>query len=160
MSLSALSHATFPSKRDWWIVALIWGGALLALFAGFDQLSRVGPPLLKGAIFLLCVAIAGFMVWILYRTEYVLTMRDLLVRCGPFRYTIPLSGIDSVAPSRNPLSSPACSLDRLLIKWRDGRKKILISPEPKADFLRMLEQRCSQLQRQGEQLVRRAEHHA
>ena len=156
MPSSELNHVTFPSKRDWWIVALIWVGALLALFAGFDQLSGAGSPALRGSFSLLCVAIAGFMIWVLYRTEYVLTMEDLLVRCGPFRYRIPLAGVDSVTPSRNPLSSPACSLDRLLIKWEDGRRQILISPDPKADFLRVLAQRCAQLTLQGERLVRSA----
>lgn len=156
MPSSELSHITFVSKRDWWIVALIWGGALLALFAGVDQLSGPGSPALRGAFSLLCVAIAVFMLWVLYRTEYILTMEDLLVRCGPFRYRIPLAGVDSVTPSRNPLSSPACSLDRLLIKWADGRKQILISPDPKADFLRALDQRCAQLSVHGESLVRSA----
>jgi hypothetical protein len=78
-------------------------------------------------------------------------------RCGPFRYRVPLAEIDSVRPSRNPLSSPACSLDRLFIKWNDERRRILISPSRKTDFLRELDRRCSQLKPEEDHLVRAVE---
>jgi len=55
------------------------------------------------------------------------------------------------------LSSPAASLDRLLIKWNDERKRILISPSRKADFLRELDRRCAQLKPEGDGLVRVSE---
>jgi hypothetical protein len=60
-----------------------------------------------------------------------------------------------VKPSRNPLSSPACSLDRLLILWDEDRRRILVSPESKQPFLQALASRCSQLQHTGEALVKR-----
>ena len=43
---------------------------------------------------LLGVAMAGFMLWILYGTFYRLTATHLLVRSGPFRYAIPLAEIN------------------------------------------------------------------
>ena len=107
--------------------------------------------LLQGAV--LTMKFFLFMLWVLYGISYTLTDDELQIRCGPFRYRVPLAEIDSVGPSRNPLSSPAASLDRLLIKWRGGRKRILISPDRKADFLRQLDQRCEQLSRQGDELV-------
>jgi hypothetical protein len=45
-----------------------------------------------------------------------------------------------VDSTRNPLSSPAMSLDRLRIEYGQG-KAIMISPEPRAEFLRQLEHR-------------------
>jgi hypothetical protein len=45
-----------------------------------------------------------------------------------------------VVPTRNPLSSPALSLDRLRIEYGQGRA-IMISPADKGPFLRALEER-------------------
>ena len=93
------------------------------------------------------------MIWVLYSTRYIFESRVLLIRCGPFSFRVPFNEIGSVRPSRNPLSSPACSLDRLLISWRNNSRKILISPEGQADFLHRLAQRCPQLRLQGDRLV-------
>ena len=144
----------FESKRDTWIVALIWAGALGSAYAGFQQFDTTAPLLPRLGMLILLVAVAGFMLWVLYGTDYTLTDESLLIRCGPFRYRVPLAEIDSVSPSRNPLSSPACSLDRLLVKWRGESKRILISPSRKADFLRELGRRCTQLRAEGQGLVR------
>jgi hypothetical protein len=146
--------AVYETKRDAWITALIWGGALLSAYAGFAQFENTTPLLLRVATLILLVSVAGFMLWVLYRTDYTLTDKTLLIRCGPFRYRVPLVEIDSVRPSRNPLSSPACSLDRVSIKWNGERKRILISPSEKAKFLRELGGRCPQLRPEGEGLVR------
>ena len=143
----------FPSKRDFWIVALIWFGAAMVVFAGFAQLSSAAPPWVRTTILMVFLALAGLMLWILYGTQYSFTQDSLLVVCGPFRYHVPLSEIESVRPSRNPLSSPACSLDRLLIRWQAGRRKILISPQDRLEFLQELDERCPQLTLEGDSLV-------
>ena len=144
----------FQSKRDAWIVALIWAGALLSVFGALAQLTGTEPILLRTVILIFLGSAAAFMLWVLYSIDYTLTDEDLLIRCGPFRYGVPLAEIDSVRPSRNPLSSPAGSLDRLLIKWNAERKHILISPSPKTDFLQELDRRCEQLALVGECLTR------
>ncbi len=43
--------------------------------------------------------------------------------------------IESVIPSRNLLSSPACSLDRLHVRYPSSRRGVLISPEDESGFL-------------------------
>ena len=48
-----------------------------------------------------------------------------------------IDDIESVAPTRNPLTSMALSLDRLAIKTRGGRG-VLISPRNKEQFLKHL----------------------
>ena len=55
------------------------------------------------------------------RSGILITDTDLVVRSGPFHWTIPLRSVRSVVPTRNPLSSPAVSLDRLRIEHRDAR---------------------------------------
>jgi hypothetical protein len=146
--------AVFEPKRDTWIVALIWVGALFCVYGALVQFTTPGPLLLRLVVLLSLGIAAVFMVWILYRIDYTLTDDDLVIRCGPVRYRVPLARIDCVQPSRNPLSSPAPSLDRLLIKWDDGRKRIIISPARKTEFLRELERRCDQLAMEGDGLVR------
>lgn len=139
-------NPTFESKRDAWIVVLIWAGALMSAYAALDQIDS--------PVSVLFAAAAAFMLWVLYGIRYTLTDERLLVRCGPFRFRVPLAEIGSVTPSRNPLSSPAASLDRLLIKWDDERRRILVSPSDKAGFLRELERRCPQLRLDGDRLLR------
>jgi len=150
-------NMVFESKRDAWIVILIWAGALACIFAASEQYASAAPTAVRVTMLFVFGLAAVFMLWVLYGIDYTVTDADLLIRCGPFRYCVPLAGIDSVQPSRNPLSSPAASLDRLLIKWNDERKRILISPSRKADFLRELDRRCAQLKPEGDGLVRVSE---
>lgn len=145
---------TFPSKRDAWIVAVIWTAALVAAAGATGQLFAAAPLAVRASLFLLLLAGAAFMLWVLYGTSYTLGEDRLLARSGPFRFHVPLRQIDSVTPSRNPLSSPACSLDRLLIRWDGGRRRILISPDPTHAFLQALSERCPLLEREGSSLTR------
>ncbi|MCU7856703.1 MAG: PH domain-containing protein [Candidatus Thiodiazotropha sp. (ex Lucinoma borealis)] len=75
----------------------------------------------------------GLPIWLFVSTKYIVTEELLRIKSGPFSWSIPLSSISSVSETRNPLSSPALSLDRLELKYRDG-KTILISPANKAKF--------------------------
>lgn len=143
----------YPSKRDFWIVALIWIGAAMMVFAAFDQFTSAAPLVLRATMLGVFLGAAAFMLWILYSCNYVLSADLLLINCGPIRYRVALAEISLVRPSRSPLSSPACSLDRLLIEWQEGKRRILISPESKAEFLRELDRRCPQLRWQGDRLV-------
>jgi len=93
-------------------------------------------------------------VWIFRTTRYELDGRELVVRSGPFRWRIDLATIESVTPSRNPLSSPALSLDRLQIRYRKSRF-ILVSPAERDRFLRALSRAESALERHGGELRRR-----
>lgn len=100
------------------------------------------------------LASSGFIFWLLYSTRYTLTERKLVVHCGPFRWTVMLDSIQEVFPSRNPLSSPACSLDRLHIHYRGSRYGLLISPMNKSAFLNDLVARSPGLRLEGGQITR------
>lgn len=144
----------YVSKRDGWLVAVIWGASALATaalapvlwVARFEPLAWLGG--VAGAVGM------GLGPWILYGTGYVFESDHLLVRSGPFRWRIPFSEISFVEPSANPLSSPACSLDRLLIQY--GPRQILVSPADRLGFLSRLAGLCPQLLLEGERLTPRA----
>jgi hypothetical protein len=130
----------FPTKRDGWLVAVLWiAGACLLGTAWIPVVAR--PYGAWGVVLsLVHVASAAFAFWVLYGTDYRVADRELLVRGGPFRWRIPLDAIVSVVPTRNPLSSPACSLDRLRIAYRGphGERALMVSPADKPGFLAAL----------------------
>jgi hypothetical protein len=141
----------FVSKRDTWLVSVIWasvavGGAALlpAVWA-----ARCEPVALVASL-VGCIGLA-LGPWVLYGTRYTFERDRLRIRCGPFRWRVPCPEITRVEPSTNPLSSPACSLDRLLIQY--GAGQILVSPLDRAGFLRQLAALCPQLRLDGERLV-------
>ncbi len=82
------------------------------------------------------------MLWVLYGTGYTITFDQLLIRCGPFSFQVALQNIGSITPTRNPWSSPVCSLDRLKVVYGYSRQSIMICPLDKSGFLNMIVQKC------------------
>ena len=72
-------------------------------------------PAAKVALVEASLGAAALCLWMLYGTYYELTEESLIAQCGPFGSTIPLSRIQAVKATRNPLASRALSLDRLHI---------------------------------------------
>jgi len=103
----------FPSKVDTWLVVVLAAAILIG---------------------------AALPAWLLMATHYTLEDTELRVRSGPFRWSVPIREITAITPTRNPLSSPALSLDRLRIDYGRGRS-LMISPADKDGFLRELERR-------------------
>lgn len=126
----------FRSKVDMWLV-LILGASALLVVVGVGMATRTGEMSVVAAVAIVLVA-AGIPAWIFATTRYELSRESLIVRSGPFRWRIPLVDIKSVTPTRNPLSSPALSLDRLRIEYGQ-RRAVMISPSDKDGFLRALE---------------------
>lgn len=125
----------FKSAVDWWYYVVIVAVAIVVLFA-------ISPPIrsghlsvaLGGAIVLLSL---GLPLWLLFTTSYRVDAQSLSVKSGPFSWTIPLAEIQSVEPSRSSISSPALSLDRLRIRYGNG-KSILVSPADRENFLEIV----------------------
>ena len=144
----------YPSKRDTWIVAIL--GAIIifctagAIYVTYQPLSILAMLFQE----LLYVGAVAFTVSILRSTYYTLKDDELLVRSGPFRWTIALEEIVSVTPSRTLLSGAALSLDRLIIQHGDSRHGTIISPEDKELFLRDLASRSSKLQFESDRVIR------
>ncbi len=129
----------FPSKIDRWILVVL----LLALLV---QAVAFGAVIFEGASTggLLVIAASTLLLFGLIgstlRFTYYEVQRDTLkVVCGPFRWRVPIADIESVEPTRNPLSSPALSLDRLKIRY-GKRKVIMVSPADKKGFLKAINQ--------------------
>lgn len=144
----------FASKRDGWLTGLMviaLGSALVAV--GVSLLSPDRPAGLWG-VFGILLAATAFVAWLWTTTEYLLDERELLVRAGPFRWRIPVAEIREVKPTRNPLSSPALSLDRLEIRYGQ-RGFLLISPEDRERFFRSLGLQAPHLEVRGDHAVPR-----
>jgi len=112
------------------------------------------PLLLRLLVSVLMTLMSAFVLWVLYGTRYTITDKTLIIQSGPFRWVIDLETISEISPTRNPISSPASSLDRLLVRYRQNPTGIMISPEDKADFLRDLMERSHGLKMGGDRVFR------
>lgn len=151
---SAPNVRVYRSKRDLWLMALfvvfgigIAAGAIATLLASGSVLGRLLTALVR-------FAAVAFVAWLVFGTSYTLTDLAIRVRSGPFHWTVPYDAITGVTPTRNPLSSPALSLDRIRIRYRGSGFGLIISPEPRAEFLRDLAARSPGLRLDGDRLVR------
>ena len=70
---------------------------------------------------------------------------ELKIYCGPFRHTILLQDIKEIKRTRSPLSSPACSLDRMEIKFGKS-KRVMISPADKEKFIKAIMKKSPSIQ--------------
>lgn len=100
---------------------------------------------------------AIFMLWILFGTYYQVDDQHLLIRSGPFWWTVRLETIQSITPTYNPLSSPALSLDRLWISYKvhGWNRAVMISPLDKQVFLQAVVERVPTLQLEGQRVKHR-----
>jgi hypothetical protein len=98
------------------------------------------------AMIVAALAIVALLGSMLVGTHYTVDGDTLRVACGPFRWKVPIDSIESVEATRNPLSSPALSLDRLRIRY--GKRRIIISPADKSGFLKAIGQEPAGARRQ------------
>lgn len=144
----------YPSKRDWWIVGILW---LVIVFCVasmlyiFYAVTSIPTIIAQQALFLIMVA---FCLSILRNTYYVLEDDHLLIRSGWFRWRTLFAEIEEVAPTRKAWSSAALSMDRLHVRHRISRSSSYISPEDKEGFLRDLASRSPHLVLEGDRVVR------
>lgn len=132
-----MSAKRFRSKVDAWLVFVVVA-ALVVLAAALVWMIIQGAPFAAIALFLGVMTLVTLFIGLIFtRTWYEIDSRELRIVSGPFRWTVPRDSIRSVEESRNPLSSPALSLDRLRISYGD-RRWILVSPEDKTGFRKAL----------------------
>ncbi|MBV7540353.1 PH domain-containing protein [Acidovorax sp. sic0104] len=144
-------RAFFTSRVDSWLFAI---GPLAGLFAISSVALTAVPFALDAGVLqdktmmaLIAVVFALTLLlplWLLLDTNYTVTADELLVRSGPFRWRIALGQVHEVLPARSWRSSPALSLDRLRIRYGQGRS-ILVSPREKQRFVDTLRERCPSL---------------
>ncbi|MCX5842577.1 MAG: PH domain-containing protein [Deltaproteobacteria bacterium] len=144
----------YESKRDGWLVVMLWVAAIIMLVAAGNIWVARAPFIFRLLIAVLLILMTVFVLWVLYGTRYTLSDTTLLVQSGPFRWVIDLVAITEVFPTRNPLSSPACSLDRLHIRYHSSPLGLMISPRDKVKFLLDLVARSPGLKMEGDKVVR------
>lgn len=126
------------SKKDTWVL-LILLSVLIPLAVGIFLLIGIDVNRSLGWSLFIIGANTGLVILLLtYPLRYEILPSQLTVRCGLMRWRIPLSSIQEIRPTRNPLSAPAWSLDRLQIDYsKNGeRRSLLISPKDKSAFMR------------------------
>jgi hypothetical protein len=131
----------FNSKMDLWILILLLtavSGCLWGVASIWDADSVILWPVAA----LLAVGIL-LPLWMIVSLKYFLSNERLRVRFGPFSWQIAIEDITAVTPTNEAKSGPAMSLDRLLIEHGEGGR-VMISPEPREEFLRQLEYRRKQ----------------
>jgi hypothetical protein len=150
------------AKVDRWVAALVGAVALFEFMLAVAFLVRglisdnaeTQPALTVGLILAGTGVLFLLILRGLYKICYEITSSDLIVRYWPFRSTVPLDSIWEVRPTRNPMSAPAPSLDRLEIKYRKKnryRGLVLISPKDKESFVRDLAKAAPRLQSVGDE---------
>ena len=83
----------YNSKKDWWLMAILFGVGLVMIASGV-------PLLMAGQFWLAATMFvsAGFMYWIVTSTRYAIAEANLVLSCGPVRWRIPLVAIEEVFP--------------------------------------------------------------
>lgn len=121
----------FPSKKDFWLSLLIWGTIVICTVPIFTEK--------EWAVLFIMFPIDIILIWFWFTTGYRLEGENLIIKYGPFKKIIPVMEITRIRATKNPLSAPALSIDRLEITY--GRYDMaLISPKEKQDFVwRLLE---------------------
>ena len=127
----------FKSKVDRWLKALVFGIPIVVLAVPVTMAARNGKPQPIIPALLVVIIIIAFNSWLFRTTDYRIENGTLHIRSAFIHWTVEIREIVSIVPTRNPLSSPALSLDRLQISYRkNGRARvILVSPEDKRGFI-------------------------
>jgi membrane protein YdbS with pleckstrin-like domain len=128
----------FVSKVDGWMIPVMVVTVAGMIWALISVMITATPWSVRIAVAVVTLFVLLLLFSIFTRTHYTIAHGELRVVSGPFRRTVPLAEITSIEPSRNPLSSPALSLDRLKVSYGDN-KYILISPADKTGFLSAVE---------------------
>jgi hypothetical protein len=148
--------STYPSKRDWWFMAILWSAAIFFIYTALTVHKEPVAPWMKvfATCFLSILALLSIVLVALpYFTSYSLDPVNLTIKIGPLNKKIPIAEITEAFPTWNPLSAPAWSLDRLRIRFSSSRFGTLISPVKKLEFLEELNRLAPHLERKENRLI-------
>lgn len=141
----------YPSKVDLWLAVLLLAMPIAVVVAWIMALTSGSSDDLIAAV-VASVLVVVILFGLVYPMRYGLDDKHLIVRFGLVRTRIPLADITNVEPTRNPLASPALSLDRLSIVSGPGLTgTVMISPSDREKFLDELASKAG-LKRVGNRL--------
>ncbi|PLS14681.1 hypothetical protein CVD28_26900 [Bacillus sp. M6-12] len=118
----------FYSKKGIILSIILWGTAAAILITGIMDIHDEGLGPIVTAVLL-----ALFIGWMWLTTYYEIIGNILLVSAGPIRKRIDIYTIRSISKTRNPVSSPALSLDRIEVVF-NMYDAVIISPKDQEAF--------------------------
>lgn len=119
----------FKSKIDWWFGLILVYPIFLSITALLEG-EWIGLLGLTGVV--------GFILILSKTTQYIINENQLIVKStSVVNERIDISKITKVEKSNSILSSPALSLDRLLVRY-NKYDEVLISPKEKKEFIEEL----------------------
>ena len=119
----------FKSKIDWWFGLILVYPIFLSVKAMLEG-EWIGLLGLTGVV--------GFILILSKTTQYIINENQLVVKSTWIvNERIDISKITKVEKSNSILSSPALSLDRLLVRY-NKYDEVLISPKEKIEFINEL----------------------
>lgn len=106
----------YRSKVDLWLAGLLAVPplAIASLLVRGIQTGRIEDLVGGGIVGLLIAALYG---GLLFPIRYGIGHHELIIQAGWMRQHIALAAITEVYPTRNPLSAPALSLERLHVQY-------------------------------------------
>ena len=136
-----MTDIVFTSKIDFWIGFTLLGGSFMMIGIPFWQWKKSENGSLAKAIFLAFIFLPFIVLMLMpfFGTKYTLSDGHLLINNGFSTQRIELTDITYIAPTRNMVSAPALSLDRLEVGYKN--KKVLISPKDKRLFYQEIKAR-------------------
>jgi hypothetical protein len=115
----------YRSKIDWWLMLVVYGAFVFPIVEGIRMKQYIMSLVFVGIILLISV--------LFYTTRYTIEGENLLI----WRTKIDIKSIRKIYKTRNPLSSPALSIDRIAIVYNKF-DEVLISPADRAAFIQEL----------------------
>lgn len=120
----------FKSKVD------IWMGAILIFVPVLMVYGVITEPGI--VIIVVTIIFIVLLATLFFGTKYVIQDDELIVHGGITKTKINIAQIRSLRPSKNPLSAPAMSIDRIEITFDPDMQVTLVSPKDKELFVKKL----------------------
>src|SRR4051812_25249348 len=97
----------YRSKKDWWLVGLVWRGRRAPSLIGLYNVLAPGGDLQLGRTLVRAgVAACAAVLVLTFPLDYEITATHVVARSGVMRWRVPVGSIDEVSPTRNPASAP------------------------------------------------------
>lgn len=120
----------FKSKIDIWIGAIFFLLPIVMIYAAISERDVV--------TIIITVLIIIMLALIFFGTKYVIDGEELIIYGGIYKKKIAINQITSLRSTKNPLSAPAMSLDRVEITYNPHMQLALVSPKDKETFIKKL----------------------
>ncbi|WP_217586840.1 PH domain-containing protein [Lentibacillus saliphilus] len=133
----------FHAKKDMTFRILIWGSVLLflglsvGLFIPIYHEAGFAASITFSFIFGIFVII---ILWLWYRTFYVVTNEHLIIHIGPFKRRVELNTIKKIEKSNVPLASVALSKERYFLYY-NANDYTIIAPENIEKFVEVVNEK-------------------